>query len=239
MLKTLQFVLMLFATCAAVELRADVLNFDDLSDNGTGTLIQDPPGGYHGFHWDNFYVMNAQAFTDLQSLGPNGNANGYIGANGYVNGLVSGSNVAFNGFGDPALVRNGLFNFNSAYFNAAWNDGLILTVTGKLAGNIVDVLAIPLGTSGPATKVDFNWKGIDELDFTASGGTHHAGYNGSGAHFVMDNFDVTPLVGDVTLLANTPEPSRLVGLLGLGGVAVALAGIGRLRRRRSTAFVGR
>jgi hypothetical protein len=40
--------------------------------------------GYHDFHWDNFYVMNTDPFTNLQSLGPNGNAIGYIGDNGYT-----------------------------------------------------------------------------------------------------------------------------------------------------------
>jgi hypothetical protein len=232
MLKAFYFSLMLVATCLAGELRAEVITFDDIPDTGGGQLI---PTVYHGFQWQNLYVLNVEDFSRPK----------YIGSNGYLNGLVSGTNVAFNGSGingdgAPALVLNGLFTFNSAYFNAAWNDGLILTVTGKLAGNIVDVLTIPLDASGPATKVDFNWKSIDELDFAASGGTHHDGYNGSGAHFVMDNFDVTPVGGDVTrLAADTPEPSRLVGLAGLGGVAVALAGFGRLRRRRSAVFVAR
>jgi hypothetical protein len=220
---------MLMLTCVAVELRAEVINFDDLPvDGGVHQLLD----GYQGFHWTNFYVLNAKDFTDLSYMGPNG----------YLNGLVSGPNVAYNGYGSPALVNNGLFNFNSAYFNAAWNDGLEITVTGKLGASIVAVKTFTVDTAGPATPEVFNgFNGIDELDFQATGGTHHAGYNGQGTHFVMDNFDVTPLgAGQLGGTGGTggtevPEPGRLVGLAGIIGAAISLGLIGRVRRRRLTA----
>jgi hypothetical protein len=230
MLKALQIGLMLIVTCVAVGARADVVSFDDLSDNGTGQLILN---GYHGFQWDNFYVLNVKKFSALP----------YMGANGYAAGLVSGTNVAFNGYGvdgegAPALVHNGLFTFNSASFNAAWSDDLTITVTGKRAGNTIAEQSFTVNATGPATKEEFNWSGIDELDFQASGGTHHAGYKGTGAHFSMDNFDVAPLGAEIAV-ADVPEPNGLVSLAGLGGAAVALGVIGGWRRRRSTAIAGR
>ena len=246
-MKAFCFSWMMIATCLVGGVRAEVINFDDISDNGTGTPIQN---GYHGFNWNNLYALNVQAFSAMP----------YIGANGYLNGLVSGPNVAFNGYsgksdtngdGGPALVSSGLFTFNSAYFNSAWNDGMSITVTGKLAGKVVDEKTFIVSADSPATTTDpitkatlevFNWSRIDEVDFTASGGTPHAGYNGMGAHFVMDNFDVTPLV---TLLVPTadppsaPEPSRVVGLAGLGGVAIAFGMLRGLRRRRSSSIAVR
>jgi hypothetical protein len=63
------------------------ITFDDLTDNGGGTVIAN---GYHGLNWSNFYVVNTADYYASQ------------GTNGYTNGTVSGPNVAFNAYGTPA-----------------------------------------------------------------------------------------------------------------------------------------
>jgi hypothetical protein len=54
-----------------------------------------------------------------------------------------------------------------------------------------------LKTAGPLL-VNFNYLGVDEVNFISLGGTHHSGYTGNGTQFVMDNLTVT-----------VPEPNAL------------------------------
>ena len=63
------------------------------------------------------------------------------------------------------------------------------------------------------TWFDFNFCGVNELEFSSSGGTN-AGLGWKGEHFAMDNFTFTEL-------AQVPVPSSLILLSsGLIGVAV-------------------
>lgn len=97
------------------------------------------------------------------------------------------------------------FTFNSAYFTAAWNDGLTIDVTGKLGGVTEDATSFVVNTSGPTLET-FNWTDIDELDFSSFGGVNH-GYTGNGTQFAMDNMTIN---GPVTA---TPEPRLLLFLI--------------------------
>lgn len=185
---------------------AEVLTFDDLSDSGSGTPIASP---YHGLNWTNFYVLNTPDFTT--NFGPSG----------YANGTVSGPNVAFNGGGLSAMTMDP-FNFNSAYFTGAWNDGLDITIVGKLGGVTEDITSFTVNTSGPTLET-FNWTNIDELDFSSAGGTPHAGYNGAGTQFAMDNMTINENVA-------TPEPRLLLFLI--VGLA-CMVGVQRLRMAKN------
>ena len=84
--------------------RAEVVTFDDLSDNGLGTPIT---GTYPGLTWTNFGVLNTTLF--------------FLNPSGYQNGTVSAPNVAFNEGGLSAMTMGSAFTFNSAYFTGAWN----------------------------------------------------------------------------------------------------------------------
>ena len=83
----------------------DLCTFDDLV--GSENQI---PSSYQGFTWNYyFYYLNA----------PN-----YSLPSGYKAGMVSPPNVAFNACANDASVsRTSPFEFNGAYFTAAWNDG--------------------------------------------------------------------------------------------------------------------
>jgi hypothetical protein len=197
--------LSVFVALAALEgsARATTITFDNLTDYGYGTLINN---GYEGLDWNNFYVMNTTDYYEN------------TGANGYTNGTASAPNVAYNGFGYPASISSSTpFTFNSAYFNAAWNNGLSITLTGLLNGVAEDSATFQVNATGSATLETFNWTDINELDFSSAGGTP-AGYNnGDGAIFTLDNLTINGAVA-------APEPSAL-SLTGLGFILLLMAGI--------------
>lgn len=175
--------------------QATTITFDDISVSNLYTSISN---GYQGFDWNNFDVLD----TSQETI-----------ANGYSNGVVSSSNVAFNGGGNAADITSAsTFTFGSAYFNAAWNNGLSITIEGILNGVVEDTSTFTVNATGSSTLETFNWSGINKLHFTSSGGTS-AGYTGSGTEFAMDNLTVTtPEAGTLSLLA--------VGLLGLALMAM-------------------
>jgi hypothetical protein len=183
-----------------------LITFDDLSPSGNGDLIAN---GYEGFQWDNFYALN-------------GASNNYN-PSGYMNGVVSPENVAYNGFGDPAtLSATGpdVFTFNSVYLTAAWNDGLIIAIDGYQGSVLVYSQTVTVDTHGP-TLFNFNYANIDRLTFSSSGGTPNPAYTiFPGYQFVMDDLSINAV----------PEPSSVIS-----AAFAAAAGLGCAVRRRCAA----
>ncbi|WP_049631903.1 PEP-CTERM sorting domain-containing protein [Cellvibrio sp. pealriver] len=185
------------ATCLALSLasltNATIITFDDLP-HGTEVGTH-----YAGLSWNNLYTTG--------SLG---------GSGGYANAAVSGLNTAFNSSANDVEVSSSLFNFTGAYFTAAWNDGLNITLTGSKNGLSLYTETVVVDTSGP-TWFNFTFFGIDTLHFHSFGGIANAVYAsiGEGEHFAMDNFTFNSIQTAV------PESSSLIlvglGLLGLFG----------------------
>jgi uncharacterized repeat protein (TIGR01451 family) len=142
------------------------VTFDDLSGSGLPVPI-----GYGGLTWSNFsYLIGADH--------PN---------SGYSAGTVSPPNAAYNPYGTPAsIISTGLVNFVSAFLTAAWNDNLQVQVKGYSGATLVYSNSYTLSATAP-TLINFNYLGVNKVDFISSGGTPHPGYSGSGTHFVMDN----------------------------------------------------
>lgn len=150
-------------------LRADpVIAFDDLPSNATPV-----PAGYHLLNWSNINYLNGINETP----------------SGYASGVVSESNVAYNANGTPAAISADLFDFLSAYATAAWNDNLQLVALGYIHGTVVYDQTNFLSATAP-TLINYDFYGVDHVEFISSGGTPHAGYSGTGTHFVFDNVNV-------------------------------------------------
>ncbi|MFA6187375.1 MAG: hypothetical protein WC770_09250 [Phycisphaerae bacterium] len=164
---------------------ATVLTFDDI---GTTTSVP-IPDGYGGFNWSKsfsdgvFYYIN----TSLAYHHPGGS--------GLFNGVVSGDCVAlptpYMAEGKGWLNSATPFTLNGAYFTAVWRDGLNIQVDGYLNDILTYSTTIVVDTTGP-TWGAFNYANIDELRFSASGGTQHEGYQHDNTEFVMDNFTYIP-----------------------------------------------
>lgn len=185
---------------------ATLITFDDLTDTGKfggGTLIAN---GYSGLNWNNFYILDTAA---------------YVNPSGYHPGTVSGNNVAFNSYGDPAAISSSAFNLTSAYLTAVWNDNLQVEVVGKLGATVLYDNTYTLSATAPSL-INFNYNGIDSVQFIASGGTMHPGYiNFNGTHFAMDNLVINGA-------AAVPEPSTIFA----GAMLLLPFGIGAIRKLR-------
>jgi hypothetical protein len=197
----------------ASPVQAGVITFDDLSDNGTGTPIAN---GYQGLNWANFQVQNTPLFTI------------FVGPNGAANGTVSSPNVAFNGFGDIAVLGvspPSTFILNSLYLTAYWNDGLNVEIegfSGGLGGTLLHDVTETINTTSP-TLVNLDWTGIDTVSFLASGGSQNPNFSGSGTQFALDNLDLTivPIPAALPLFAT-----------GIGGLGL----LGWRRKRKAQAL---
>lgn len=213
-----------FMTLPAIA-QAQTINFDDLNTSrppnppnpAPSSICPVPqlPNGYHGFNWNNFYVLKGSQYFDPYLFVPG--LTYCVPPGGYRNGVVSSPNVAFNGLGSPASVSStNPFTFNSVYMTGAFNNGLNVRVEGYLGASLLYSQLLVLNTFAPTLFV-FDWTGVDAVSFTSSGGIS-GGYIGNGTEIAFDNMTMSPTV--------TPEPVTLV-LLGTG-----LAGIGGVIRRR-------
>jgi len=175
-----------FTLSAITALSQTVITFDDLPSSLGGAPI---PTTYQALTWSNFFVVNAVLDSNFF---------GYVTGANY--GMVSASNVAFNGGGSPAEIDSSVTNFNflSAYLTGAWNSNLNIEVEGfNGAQKIYDTIVVASATN--ATLFTFDYFNIDRLYFDSYGGQVAFGpspeYN-----FVMDNF----------MFEFIPEPSSLL-----------------------------
>ena len=182
-----------------------LITFDDLSLQSYGGPI---PDGYAGFKWDYFGVLDPQGFPG-DSVG-------------YLNGMVSPRHVAFNAYANSDGTTTGgfhafgyAFNLNSAYLTAAWNDGLQVRVMGFVNGLATYDSTYTFDTIGPSL-VNFNYLGIDKVEFISYGGLPHGNPGFGGTQVAIDN-----------LVISVPEPNT-VSLLVFGSC------IGRFAFKRRT-----
>jgi len=140
-----------------------VITFDDISNIGTGMFIT---SGYQGLSWSNFFPLNAILRT-----------NGF-GLDGYYYGMASPSNVAYNGFGNPAEIDSPGTNFNflSAYFTGAWKSNLNIEVQGYRDTNLIYDETLVVSATSP-TLITLDYLDIDRLTFSSFGGETAFGGN--------------------------------------------------------------
>ncbi|CAM8376827.1 autotransporter outer membrane beta-barrel domain-containing protein [Candidatus Methylopumilus planktonicus] len=168
-LVTIQKLVLVSTLAFASNANALLINFDSVDNTLSNTSI---PNGYSNLNWNNFYSKN-------------GLVNGYNA--GYMTGVVSSPNIAYNGYGSPAyIMSSNLFNLTSGYFTGAWNNDLQLTVTGFTdeSGTIQKYSSIYTLQTTAQSKIVFNWTGIRRILFSSSGGV---GTTNDGTHFALDD----------------------------------------------------
>ena len=158
---------------------------------GTEAVITN---GYNNLNWVNFYVDNVPRITGMDET------------NGYYYGMISISNVAFNGSGTAAEIDSAGtdFDFQSAYLTGAWNSNLSIEVEGFRSGVLQYDTTVVAGATN-STLFTFDYIDIDRLVFNSFGGDDAGFPNGGGENFAMDNLNFDLI----------PEPSSL--LLATGG----------------------
>ena len=126
------------------------VGFDDI-DRST---IEKIASGYAGLHWDYLLAVHNQFYK-----GP-----------GYVNGLMSGSMVAYNSSGHPvtisALAPGDYFDFVGGYFSVAWHnaEGETLHVKAWRGEELVAQDTVTLSHLTP-TYLQAEYRDISKLQF--------------------------------------------------------------------------
>jgi len=160
-----------------------VIHFDDLY--GPASSVAPIAPGYHGLAWNGLDVLDGVDFVFQPS--------------GYSAGVVSPKNVVYPINGDVYTSQNGsisggLFDLNSAYLTATFNDDLNVQALGYISGTLVYSNNYVLSATTP-TLIQFNYFGVNEVDFITSGGSPHPGYGlGFDEGFAMDNVNVNVYV---------------------------------------------
>jgi hypothetical protein len=182
-----------------------VITFDNPPLNtGTGSYIVSP---YEGLSWSNFGRVNGVLAPTVYPFVTNGS----------YYGIVSGSNVAINGLGEPAEIDSATnFDFLSAYLTGVWNSNLNIDVQGFVGATLLYETTVVASATSP-TLFTFNYMDIDRLYFSSSGGELAFGTSPA-EHFAMDNFTFEFI----------PEPSSLL-LAAVGGISL----VALLRRRQA------
>lgn len=181
---------------------AGVITFDDIDADPIASL----DNGYQGLNWNNFAAARGSSLA----------------GSGYMAGLVSAPNDAFNEGGDPSSFSSVTpFSFVSGYFAAAWNDGLNISIQGLNGASVLFSKTIIVSSTAPTLET-FNWAGLTEVTFDSFGGTPRPKPIGIGSQFVLDNLAID---------SSVPEPGApLLFAGGLGALFLLNAFTGCARR---------
>jgi PEP-CTERM motif-containing protein len=178
--------------------RTETLTFEGLGDE------LPIPAGYGGFSWSPYFnTVDVFAHPGLA-------------VSGYMNGLKSGTTVAYACFyciGEPvAFWSTSPFTFNSVWITPGWNLGETVEVSAWNATSEVYDQTFLADWTNPVFFAP-NWSNLYEVEFYGSGGVidHRIPSPTNSEALVFDNLTVTTA---------TPEPATLLllgtGLLGLG-----------------------
>lgn len=153
-------------------MRRDILvTFDDTDRS----FIEKLPSGYAGLDWDYLLAVDNQHYK-----GP-----------GYINGLISGSRVAYNSSGHPVTIRtqkpDGRFDFVGGYFSVAWHnaEGETLIARAWRGDKLVAEDRFALSHLTPV-YLQANYQDISRLEFETA---HYW-------QFVVDNLHFRVLASD-------------------------------------------
>ena len=145
-----------------------MITFDDF------TLIEgNITNGYENLNWANVGYVSKYKYNT---------------STGYYTAAISGNYSAYNNGGNPIAIqaRNGTFSLKSLVLAAAWNDNLSIILS-------INSIHTPMTfnfTLNVFHPTFFNFTGFDlinEIRFTAVGGTKNPNVHVSGTQFAFDN----------------------------------------------------
>ena len=185
------------ATSAA---NAELIDFDDIDLGGEDAVL--PIGNYVDLYFANFGCYTDELYNQ----------------GGYGNGVVSGTQAAYQAYAAPASViatssAEWSLDFYGGSFTAGWRDDLQIRVRAFVGTDNEEIYneVFQISTNGPSF-LEFNIEGARMVTFESYGGTY-AGFGVDGTNFIMDDLYMT-----------IPAPAGML-LLGLGAIG------GRSRRR--------
>ena len=183
---------------------AALITFDDLDPIALSPVhyhLADIPDGYADLVWQNMGVIDMSAANAPHD-------------SGYGPGTISPNNVAFNNIGTAAgFSSTSRFTLESAYFTAAWNDGLQVDAQGFSDGVLLFSTSFTLDTTKPSL-ITFNWSNIDSVTLFSHDGTPVSTIGGSGTHFALDNLSISAVPEVDSSLMTT------LGLFAIGGLVL-------------------
>ncbi len=189
---------------------AETVNFEDLDPIWSDHVSVAP--GYAGLNWVNFISFYVGPLNDAGDQ------------TGYVTG-TSGAFAVFNDSGLPTEFSSDKpFTLVSAYLTAAWLEGMEITVDGYLDEKLVKTVTV---TVSPAASqlFTFDFKGVNRVTFTPSGGTSVKGFAGDGTFFVMDNLEIaddTPQTTSITIDIKPGDGPNVINPKSKGVIPVAI-----------------
>ncbi len=190
---------------------AETINFDDLDP--VWSHLQPVPPGYAGLDWKNFTSMHVATEYGKGTL------------TGYVTGMVTPEFIVFNENGLPAeFSSKEPFTFVSACLTAAWLDGLEITVEGYLDEKLVETVTVTVSPAA-SQSFTFDFKGVNRVTFTPSGGTAVKGITGDGTFFALDNLEIaddTPQSTSITIDIKPGDRSNVINPKSKGVIPVAI-----------------
>lgn len=189
----------LLGMATSVNAAVEVINFEDRTA-GTNSAIEN---GYAGFNWQN-------GAADVYVI-----EHGHHPGSGYDAGVISGVNVAYNGFGSSPThidwAGTGNIDFIGAYWTSAWDANQTLSFEGYRDGSLVYTSGDFTINDQNATLITLGWTNIDSLVI-----------HNTGLHWAMDDFVFNSV-------AVVPEPS----VLGLMFGGLGLVGLMAYRARQA------
>lgn len=217
---------MLWAAAVAAILAAgpgsaavQTLSFDDISGTPTVTEYQGPfvakYANYGGFTWGPSWAA-VDAVNECLGF-----------SCGLKNAKTSGEFIATNVFNDSGSITSATpFRLVSIQMGAAWHANLLVSIEGRLGGNLVWSRDVRVGAAGPMLVL-FPTGMVDTLNVTPliDGNTTHVYIAGSGPRMVWDDFSF-----DTAPVGGVPEPAAWAMLLSGFGLVGAVS-----RRQRSVA----
>ncbi|UJR20246.1 hypothetical protein I4U23_023377 [Adineta vaga] len=151
-----------------------LITFDNIQ-NAVRTP-QPMPLGFSGFQWVNANYMNVTYHEQINGL------------SGYSAALSSGHFIAVNKDGQNLnVIINAAesFSLKSMVVASAWNDNLILEITGKRGGAVLNSKKLTLDMK--PQQIDLNWSHLEVVTFSAYNGASNSTEKGKETSFGFDN----------------------------------------------------